>query len=279
MGIYSRDYIREDNPGFLRADQTVIPWLIGVNVALFLLDVGSRHQVSHWLALDLERLWPRPEVWRLLTYGFCHASTGHLFGNMLGLYIFGRYVEPICGPREFLAFYLVGILLAGLTFIALDGTVGLSILVGASGGVIAVTILAAMHFPTVEILLMFVLPIQLRWLALMTVVADLAGFMGGQGGVAHSAHLGGAAFGFLYYRQGWRVLAWLPSFRFRLRLPRKRPPVRIYRPAEEEPVVSEATLDALLAKVSAHGEASLTDEERATLVAASEQAKRRRART
>lgn len=276
MGIYSRDYIREDRPGFLRADGSVIPWLIGVNVVVFLLNQASQQEVNRWLALDLDRLWPRPELWRLVTYGFCHGSTGHIFYNMISLWVFGRFIEPIYGPREFLGFYLAGILAAGLAFLGLDGAVGVAQgTIGASGGTMAVTILAAMHFPTARILMFFIIPIELRYLAILTVALDVLGFLGGSMGVANSAHLGGAAFGFLYYKCGWRVLNWLPGFRFRW--PRRKAAVRIFQPEDEgSPIVSEETVDAILRKITAQGEASLTDEERSQLIAASRQKKARR---
>src|SRR5207237_381134 len=80
-----------------------------------------------------DRLWPVPELWRLLTYGFCHVNTSHIFFNMFSLWLFGKYVEPIYGAREFLAFYLVGILISGLAFLGFDaahavphGTIGAS---------------------------------------------------------------------------------------------------------------------------------------------------------
>jgi membrane associated rhomboid family serine protease len=279
MGIYNRDYIREDRPGLLRADDTVIPWIISLNVLIFLVDIASQRQVSRLFALSLDHLYPRPEVWRLVTYGFCHGDTGHIFFNMFSLWMFGRFVEPIYRAREFLAFYLAGIVISGLAFLAIDGVSNDSLsTIGASGGVSAVTILTAMHFPTVQVMIMFVIPLQLRYLAIMQVLLDVVGLAGGSRGVANSAHLGGAAFGFLYYRNGWRVTSWLPSFRLRWpRWPRRKAAVRIYKPDEEGPgIISEETVDRLLQKIHEHGEASLTDEERALLVAASQQKKTRR---
>ncbi|MCC7420095.1 MAG: rhomboid family intramembrane serine protease [Planctomycetaceae bacterium] len=277
MGIYNRDYIREDRPGMLRADDTVIPWIIGLNVLIFLVDRASQGQVNRLFALSLDNLYPRPEVWRLVTYGFCHGDTGHIFFNMFSLWLFGRFVEPIYRAREFLAFYLAGIVISGLAFLAIDGAVNESLsTIGASGGVSAVTILTAMHFPTVQILVMFVIPIQLRYLAIIQVLMDVVGLAGGNSGVANSAHLGGAAFAFVYYRNGWRVLNWLPALKWP-RWPRRKASVRIYQPEEESAgIISEETVDRLLQKIHEQGEASLTDEERALLVAASKQKKTRR---
>jgi membrane associated rhomboid family serine protease len=54
----------------------------------------------HFLSKDF-----RPH--QLLTYMFMHASFGHLFGNMLGLYFFGTKLEMVWGAKRFLTFYLV----------------------------------------------------------------------------------------------------------------------------------------------------------------------------
>ena len=78
--------------------------------------------------------------------------------------------------------------------------------IGASGAVLALLVLFAMHFPRQVILLFFVLPLQIRWLVLIYVIIDLFPALmalGGKGindGVAHAAHLGGVAFAFAYYK-------------------------------------------------------------------------------
>lgn len=71
-----------------------------------------------------------------LTAAFLHASTGHLLGNMVFLFLFGFSVEPGPGRWRYLAFYLLGAvggsLMAGWAY-AGQGSYGL----GASGAVSA----------------------------------------------------------------------------------------------------------------------------------------------
>src|SRR5262249_50253653 len=113
---------------------------------------------------------------------------------------------------------------------------------------------------------------------------------GVQTGSAVVVHLAGAAFGFLYYKNQWRVLNLLPNFRGWQR-ERARPKLRVYREEEAAapvPVAApssgpadvdeqlEAKLDAVLEKVARFGQASLTDTERQILFRASEVYKRRR---
>ncbi len=45
--------------------------------------------------------------WQLLTHMFMHADIRHIFGNMLGLFFFGRMLEARWGPQRFLLFYLI----------------------------------------------------------------------------------------------------------------------------------------------------------------------------
>ncbi len=67
------------------------------NGAVDLDGILSQH---HFLSHDF-----RPH--QLLTSVFMHGSWGHLFGNMLGLYLFGSKLELVWGPLRFLKFYLI----------------------------------------------------------------------------------------------------------------------------------------------------------------------------
>ena len=156
MGISSRDYIRESRPvqhfgG--RSNLWAIKFLIIANVAIFLAQ-NAIPQVTEWLGLSLAGL-QSFQVWQLFTYGFCHSTLGdmptHIFFNMFVLWMFGRAVEPIYGSREFLAFYLVGIIVAGVCHVLVSPV----LVVGASGGVMAVVFLTAMVYPRMTVLLFF----------------------------------------------------------------------------------------------------------------------------
>jgi hypothetical protein len=185
---------------------------------------------------------------------------------MLVLWMFGRHIEPIYGSREMLAFYLAGVVVSGLCHILISSAP----VVGASGGVMAVVFLTAMHFPRMTVLFMLVIPIELRWLAVLYAATDLLGAFNPRGSaIAHAAHLGGAAFGVLYKYNNWRIMGLVDRFRSALhfRLPRSRPPVRVYRPPAEENL--DARVDAILEKISRQGEGSLTDREREILKDAS----------
>jgi membrane associated rhomboid family serine protease len=296
MGIYDRDYYRRDGPSLLGSwveRGSMCKWVIGVNVVCFVLQVltrtptplGDREPFTSALILDVPRVL-QGEVWRLLSYGFLHAidNPWHILFNMLILWWFGRQVEDEVGPREFLAFYLVGIVASGLAFVAGDWLgIHRGVALGASGGVMAVLVLCALRHPRQIIYLFFLLPVPIWGVVVFMVAKDTLSMLGrADNAVAYTAHLGGAAFGLLYYQAGLRLTGLLGGFRW----PRRRPALRIYR--EEEPVRAhwtapaasqehlEAQMDAILEKISRTGKESLTEGERQVLLRASEAIKRRR---
>lgn len=214
--------------------------------------------------------------WRVITYGFCHDQTSlfHLLFNMICLWMFGRLIEGIYGRREFLWIYLLGILVSGVCHLAWQLASGGSVvpMVGASGGVMAIMVLSAVHFPKMKVLLMMIIPVELGMLIIGLVALDVMralGVFGGETHIAYMAHLGGAAFGYLYYRSGVRLSSSGVGLVGRLRSWRRRvvqPSVRVYQPPVDG---LDDQVDAILEKISRQGEASLSDRERQLLMEAS----------
>ena len=83
MGLYDRDYAREEQGGFaFGADQPMIVTLILVNIVLFLPDWFSGGQISKYLSLQGNAFSHPLQLYRVLTYGFMHASLWHVVINM-----------------------------------------------------------------------------------------------------------------------------------------------------------------------------------------------------
>ena len=150
------------------------------------------------------------QPWQLLTYGFLHASFGHLLFNMLAVYMFGAPLELTWGPRRFLAFYLISVAGAGLCQLAVgwwitSGGGAAYPTVGASGGVFGLLLAYGMLFPNQRMMLLFPpIPMKARTFVILFGITELVlGFTGWQPGVAHFAHLGGLLFGWLVIRY-WR---------------------------------------------------------------------------
>lgn len=151
--------------------------------------------------------------WQLLTYGFLHGNFAHLFFNMLALFMFGGAIEQAWGTRRFGYYVIFCIVGAGLCQLVV-GTLAVNSgsdpypTVGASGGVFGVLLAFGMFFPNQRVMLLFP-PIPMKARTLVIGYGALELFLGVTGtntGIAHFAHLGGMAFGFLliqYWRGRW----------------------------------------------------------------------------
>ena len=295
MGIYDRDYYRRDRSGvfaIFEGTGQVCTTIIVVTVAVFILQVVTgvpplalnTGPITSALEFDSKSITHEGQVWRLLTYAFLHSTKDiwHIILNMFLFWMVGREIESIYGPKEFFAFYLVAAVCGGLAQLlagwAMPQLAGR--MLGASGAVTAVLVLFAMHFPSRIFYLMFVIPVPAIALVVLFVVFDAFGLVSGnRGNIAVACHLGGAAFGFLYYKLGWRVTRWWPSMPSWKKITGRQPHLRVYRgESYDEPMPVhaggrsaadselEAELDSVLEKVSRFGKSSLTEREQQILL-------------
>ncbi|MCB1097217.1 MAG: rhomboid family intramembrane serine protease [Verrucomicrobiae bacterium] len=308
MGIYNRDYMKDGgSPGSVWGGGSaqwppVCKWLIISTAIVFVLQIfstgNSGSVVENWLALDTSGVL-HGQIWRLFTSAFCHDPSGlmHILFNMLILWWFGKTLEQRYGSREFLLFYLAGALCASIAFIGIDlASGGFGSAIGASGAVMAVMMLYAAHYPRQRIYIWFVIPVEIRWLVLAYVIFDLfpvlqtlAGNPSGDG-IAHSAHLGGLAFGFCYWKFGWylgplweRVANVFLKTKPSTGSKKKRASGRKIIPmpgtrqttGPTSAAAFEKEVDRILQKIVDKGNSSLTSQERETLLAASERIKKK----
>ncbi len=153
-------------------------------------------------------------VWSLLTFGLLHANFSHLFFNMLVLYFLGPRLEERMGTKAFVSFYALSGLIAGILFcvwVLLARTPQIWVL-GASGSIYGIYAMWALLWPDEHLLVWGLVPIKVKWLMLILVVASVYMLWSGEGSVAHQAHLGGILGGALWWA-------------FTERRPRRRPPL------------------------------------------------------
>ncbi len=178
--------------------------LLLVNVAIFCLDMF----LGPWFG-RLFALWPLGGnfmPWQVVTYAFLHGSFGHLFFNMLGLWMFGAELERIWGPRRFIQFYAASVLAAAGMQLLVNVLLGSMVpTVGASGGLFGLLLAFGMTFPNRTIMPLFPpIPMKARTFVMIFGGLELVfGVTGTQSGVAHFAHLGGMLGGYLMIRY-WR---------------------------------------------------------------------------
>jgi hypothetical protein len=135
---------------------------------------------------------------------FAHVNFGHFLFNMLALYAIGRMFSSIAGPKRFLPLYLMGglcgYILFAVTYSLSDvlGNNEAHSVLGASAAVMSVVTATAVIRPLQKIFLFGIVQLELRWLALILVLLDLASIKDGINSGGHIGHLGGAMFGMLY---------------------------------------------------------------------------------
>jgi membrane associated rhomboid family serine protease len=129
---------------------------------------------------------------------------------MLGLWMLGAQVEQVFGSRRYLQFYLVAVVSAAVVQLAVMHFVltDPAPTVGASGGVFGLLLAYGMLFPNRTVMLLIPpIPMKARTFVFVYGGIELGlGLMSPGGGVAHFAHLGGLAGGWLllqYWRGRW----------------------------------------------------------------------------
>ena len=133
-----------------------------------------------------------------------HGSWAHLLGNMLYLFIFGDNIEHRLGWKRYLIFYLLTGVIASLshvfsTYFLQQSSVTPSL--GASGAISGVLGGYLLLFPKLKVKALFlyqvvIIPASLAlgvWIAFQII----SGLLGGGGGVAYAAHIGGFLAGIL----------------------------------------------------------------------------------
>lgn len=206
----------------------IIKNIIIINVIVFVAQLVLDKDFNLTAKLGL---WPVEsphfKPYQVFTHMFTHSPRiiFHILFNMFALFMFGRVLENVWGPKRFLTFYLVcgiGAAIAHMTVAyfqykefleaikmaeAIGDTVSAEKIrdlpvyaVGASGAVMGVMVAFAYLFPNTELYIMFLpIPIKAKWAILGFVAIDLFGGINPTSGdnVAHFAHLGGALTGFI----------------------------------------------------------------------------------
>lgn len=297
MGIYDRDYERsdayDDSPG-IHLDGGSWSWTTKLVVVMFVVyavqyftkpgnGLGGEGWFTDLFSLHgdvLRRPWM---AFELVTYGFLHDPDDlrHILFNAFTFWMFGRAVESHYGQREYVSFFLASVVFAGLMWVFCEAVANHqmspnAVVLGASGGIVAVVVLFCLNFPHQQVYIWGVLPLPAWVLAVFLVGMDLIGSVHpGQDHVANTAHLGGVLFAFAYYRTGWRLSNWLPRD---WKMPKlgRRPSLRVLDPAEDEDDSTEEMVDNILRKIREHGQDSLTRGERRILEEASREYQKKR---
>jgi rhomboid family protein len=256
----------------------ITPWvgrLIIANavVLLLLMTLFTSRELFQALQFSPRNALTRP--WTFVSYMFVHAGLLHLLANMLMLFVFGTAVESRMGSRNFILYYLFCGVGAAVFSLLLAGIMSVGAFIGASGAVLGVAVAFACFWPDAELIVFPIpFPIKARTLVIGLVVFDvIASRLWPNDGIAHLAHVGGALFGYLFFRvqslsrrspsQQARTVERVVMVQSGSAEPDHRTPVTPMRPRrriDSDPVAAE--VDRVLDKISEKGISSLTPAER-----------------
>lgn len=298
--LSDRSYMRSD---YGRTPPSVLTWFLGILVVAFILQNVAITRFGSRVFIDYAALSSggirHGYVWTMLSYALLHGGILHLLFNGLGLFFFGRELESTLGSTRLLHLLLASALGGALVWLGINfhrpGT-----MIGASGILMGLLAVYACLYPRrpIQILLFFILPIRVQpmWLVIVLGGMDLLGLLfrelPGQGslyGVAHSAHLGGLAAGWIFYQlvlargstfhpgaaTAIEPPAWLrrraprPTGGFTVNIGKPSPGSASPRPPLPSPTTGRqamrAEVDRILDKINLHGFGSLTADEKRVL--------------
>ncbi len=173
------------------------------------------------------------QVYQPLTYIFMHGGLSHLFFNMFALWMFGRILENVWGSKNFLIYFLIcgigaGVVQEIVQYVSINMDIssfeqarGLALssydramvysripsTVGASGSVYGILLAFGMMFPNEKLFIIpFPFPIKAKFFVIGYAIIELVTGLSNNpnDNVAHFAHLGGMLFGLiliLYWRK------------------------------------------------------------------------------
>jgi len=235
------------------------------------------------------------QPWTIITYFFTHYDFFHILFNMLFLYWFGRIIQEFLNSKRVISLYVLGGLAGGVLYMLIynfipffTDRVEMSSMLGASAGVFAIVVGAAVFMPNYTFFLMFIGPVKIKYIAIFYVFMSFIGTTGANAG-GEIAHLGGALVGWLYIsqlNQGTDIGSWVISFiNFVKSLFKPQPKIKVtHRAGNRRPTqgstsrksgsssggeTPQSEIDAILDKISEKGYESLSKEEKQKLFNAS----------
>lgn len=189
---------------------------IFLNIAAVLFDLLhiSSFSLLHYLAAPAELKLLLLRSWTIITYMFLHEGIMHLFFNMISLYWFGKIFTIYFSEKQLVGVYIFGGLVAVLFYVAAfnlipfyHNVINNTVLLGASGSIMAIIVAASIKSPDLEMQLLLIGNVKLKYIAITVVLLSFFGITSSNGG-GQLAHLGGALAGYIFIvslRQGYDI--------------------------------------------------------------------------
>ena len=169
--------------------------IIGINVLMSFKGFKD-YTFFHQYKFSIRELQQGQKI-RLISSGFLHVDTTHLFVNMLTLYFFADTVIYYVGELYFVLIYMGSLLLGNFLSYAFHKSEPLYSAVGASGAVIGVLYSAILLRPDMMLGLFFIIPIPAYVFGVGYLLYSIWAMKSKTDNIGHDAHLGGAIGGFV----------------------------------------------------------------------------------
>lgn len=139
----------------------------------------------------------RGAKYQIVTSGFLHVDTSHLFVNMLTLYFFANVVQFDLGPIGFVIVYVASLILGNLLSYFFHKNEDFYSAVGASGAVMGILYSAILLRPDMMLGLFFIIPIPAYVFGIGYLMYTIYGMRRRADNIGHDAHFGGAVGGYV----------------------------------------------------------------------------------
>jgi len=182
-----------------------------------------------WLAgtAHLPSLFFKP--WTIFTNILIHDGPRHFFGNMIGIYFFGRVLSQFMSDKDYTATFLLSGITGFLVYVVFfnllhvlgvfEGSLVGSSIVGASGCVMGILGASVAYAPMMRFNMIIVQPplILIAGIYVLIDLSTISTFSNNLGGSV--AHVAGLAFGYLavkFKQDGKDILSWFTRLLNRL---------------------------------------------------------------
>ena len=228
MEYYRTRNVRATNGDFLRNLTPVVKMFLFLNISVFVIQYtfGEIFHVRFFastlqnidnkvvvnfsefvkiFALYVPYLKKYLLVSQFVTHQFLHSGIVHLAFNMITLSMIGPLVERQIGSRSFLKLYIMGGIFAGFFNLLFVNAYSNSLL-GASGAICAIFATFALTNPNMKVCLIGIpVAIKPKTILIIYAVVTIVLAIISSSNIAHVAHLGGLLFGYLYYKNIFKL--------------------------------------------------------------------------
>ncbi len=237
----------------------------GIIYLIIILSPGVQEFFISNFALFPRDVFSNFKIWQLVTYMFLHDPSGimHILFNMIFLWMFGSDLEREWGTKEFLKYYFITGIGAGLINILFSSTTNAPT-IGASGAIYGIMLAYALRYPNREIYLYFLIPVKIKYfMGFLILVSFFSTFSRYSDGVAHAAHLGGIIVGFAYLRYGHLIYKLKSSMKKGFSSDSKiNPNMKFTKGRADKTEYYRKVMDKLLDKMNKVGYLNLSEDER-----------------